>query len=76
MLVLVEYGTNPDVFIYKDNKLIKKLSGLIEFEVIDLILSRDGEKIIIVKGCPSYEIIIYDLKNNFELGISVFYSFS
>lgn len=33
-----------------------------EFEVLDLVLSRDGTKLAIVQGCPSYELIIYDLQ--------------
>ena len=67
LLILVEYGTNPDVYIYKNNELMKTISGLIEFEVLDVIVSRDGDRLIIIKGCPSYELIIYDLVNEKQL---------
>ncbi|EAR97028.3 hypothetical protein TTHERM_00196190 (macronuclear) [Tetrahymena thermophila SB210] len=69
IIVVAEYSLNPKVFIYSypQKKLLRTLENVSELEIIQMDISFDGKKLLVVNGVPKFEIQVYDLETGQRL---------
>lgn len=66
---MAEYSHKPKVYVYKypSKKLVKIITGVSELEILDMDISLDGKKLLVVTGVPHYEISVWDLEEGKKL---------
>jgi hypothetical protein len=59
-----KHSLKPTVYVYKypQKKLLYKLENVSDLEIIEMDISFDGKKLLVVTGVPHFEITIWDLE--------------
>jgi len=60
-----EHGVNPSVMVYSypSKEVLHSFTDICRLEVLDLVISRDGKRMIAVAGVPDYQIKYFDIEN-------------